>query len=172
LGELATTKVGVKDAFAAMGWELPSGFISNGNKNGGKLVLRGVNECAHTITASHSLVFSDSAGRSVRCVKPVESAVLVGFPQSWRLPSGSKAAQRAAGNAISPSIAKAIAAALVALTDADLAPPPRVAAAESSDGAAGLRAAVDALRELVDEQRVDIDELHRAVRRWKRKLRG
>ena len=87
----------------------------------------------------------------MRCTKPAESAVLVGFPTSWRLPQGSKAAQRAAGNAISPQIAKAIASILME----EITPPPPP---------------VGGLRAEIDEHRAEIDELWREIRCLKRKL--
>ena len=171
LGELAVPKVGVRDAFEAAGWALPSDFISNGNKNGGKLKQRGVNESAHTVTASHSLVFCDGAGRPVRCTKPAESAVLVGFPTSWRLPQGSKAAQRAAGNAISPCLSKVI---VRVLLETPIGPTPLPSTSGGDGGSRTeleeLRATCAKMRAELDELRPDVQGLWAEMRAQKRKL--
>jgi hypothetical protein len=39
---------------------------------------------------------------------PRESATLMGFPQTWRLPKGSRVGQRAVGNALCVAMSKAI----------------------------------------------------------------
>ena len=41
-------------------------------------------------------------------MSPRESAVLMGFPSSWRLPKGSRVGQRAVGNALCIAMSKAI----------------------------------------------------------------
>ena len=141
LGEMAAAEsIGVSRAFELAGWALPAQFTSNGNKYQNKLVVRGVNEPAHTITATHNLVFCDGNGVRVRCVRPAESAILVGLPCSWRLPTRSKAAQRAAGNVISPHMSRAIATACLDATRTD-APD----ASPSSDELERMRMALDDL---------------------------
>jgi len=50
-----------------------------------------------------------------------ESAVLMGFPTSWRLPTGSRAGQTAAGNAMCVPLARCIIEAAIATS---VAPPP------------------------------------------------
>jgi hypothetical protein len=58
---------------------------------------------------------------------PVESALLMGFPASWLLPRGSRAGQRAVGNAMCGQFAQAIVEAATAVafgTPPPLPPPP------------------------------------------------
>ena len=156
LRELAGVEVGIRDAFRTAGMEPPADYCSNGNKSGGKLIARGVGQVAHTITASHHLVFCDARGQAVRCVTPTESAILVGFPASWKLPSGSKIAQRAAGNAISPCLSKAIVRVLLEIPSA---PAPLPTTGGGDGGSCELQ-----------ELRADVQELWAMVRAQKRKL--
>ena len=160
LRELAGAEVGIRDAFRSAGMEPPADYCSNGNKSGGKLIARGVGQVARTITASHHLVFCDAQGHAVRCVTPTESAILVGFPRSWKLPSGSKVAQRAAGNAISPCLSKAIVRVLLEMPTAP-APLPTVGGGDggSSTELGELRADVQELWAVVRAQKRKIDEL-------------
>ena len=164
LGEMMCGKIGVNEAFEKAGWEVPALFTSNGNRSGGKHVLRGVVEPTHTITASHNLVFCNNPSTTLRCVKPCEASVLLGFPTSWRLPAGSKAAQRGVGNAFAPPLAKLIVEILVKMEPLE-APPP----APTVDS--NLRDEVAALRAIVDEQRADLKELFREMKALKKALK-
>ena len=63
---------------------------------------------AFTITASHPLLWCDRDGSTVRCLTVAESALLMGFPPGWQLPSGSRVGLRAVGNAVPPPLAHAV----------------------------------------------------------------
>ena len=56
-----------------------------------------------------------------------DSAVLMGFGSEWRLPVGSRHAQRGVGNALCVAMSKAIVHAAVALRAGSLAAPPPLA---------------------------------------------
>jgi site-specific DNA-cytosine methylase len=158
LRDLAGAETSIRDAFRSAGMAPPANYCSNGNKNGGKLIARGVGQVAHTVTASHHLVFCDAQGQAVRCVTASESAILVGFPASWKLPSGSKVAQRAAGNAISPCLSKVIVRVLLEMPIDAVLPRPT---ASGGDGGS---------RTELEELRADVQELWAMVRAQKRKL--
>ena len=109
LKELPVTRVSVDDAFAAAGLALPARFIkSNTTSRDGAPCVRSTQQPAFTVTASHPLVWCDRAGVTVRCLTVVESAVLMGFPPGWQLPSGARVGMRAVGNAVPPPLAKAV----------------------------------------------------------------
>ena len=86
-----------------------------------------------------------------------DSSVLMGFPSSWRLPKGSRASQRAVGNAVCVALSKAITLAAIAVLNGDAAvvakPPTPIkkrAIAEVSRGEFdALRRRVDTLEERV-----------------------
>ena len=109
LKELPVERVSVRDAFAAAGLPLPAQFLkSNTTNRDGSPCVRSTQQPAFTVTASHPLIWCDRAGVTVRCLTAAESAVLMGFPPGWRLPSGSRAGLRAVGNAVPPPLAKAV----------------------------------------------------------------
>jgi DNA (cytosine-5)-methyltransferase 1 len=103
-------RVSVETAFAEVGRLLPAKHFKSSTKNrGGTPCVRSVQEPAFCVTASHPLTWCAHDGTTVRCFTPAETAVVQGFPSSWRLPSGSRAGIRAVGNAIPPPLAEAIA---------------------------------------------------------------
>ena len=94
-----------KRAFDEAGIAPASDFYRNGNVS---CAPRPISRPGFTVTASHPLVFCRPDRSLVRCMIPAESAALVGFPREWVLPLGVGAAQRAVGNAISPTMSRAI----------------------------------------------------------------
>ena len=102
LKEMPVKRVSVADAFAAAAeLPLPAEFLkSNTSNRDGTPCVRSVQQPSFCVTASHPHVWCDRAGVTVRCLTPSESAVLMGFPRSWRLPLGSRVGMRAVGNAV------------------------------------------------------------------------
>ena len=106
LKETPVRRVTIADAFAIAGLALPATHIkSNTSGRDGAACLRSVQQQAFTITASHPLAWSDANGQTVRCLTVAESALLQGFPPSWKLPKGSRLGIRAIGNAVPPPLA-------------------------------------------------------------------
>ena len=60
----------------------------------------------------------------MRLMTPRESAILMGFPASWRLPLSNRAAQKAVGNGMSVQLSKAIVLAAVAMQNGQAAAVP------------------------------------------------
>lgn len=109
LKEQPVVRVSVGDAFAAAGLALPAQFLkSNTTSRDGAPCVRSTQQPAFTVTASHPLIWCDRAGATVRCLTVAESAVLMGFPPGWKLPSGSRAGMRAVGNSVPPPLAMAV----------------------------------------------------------------
>ena len=77
--------------------------------------MRNVETQSFTVCAGHALTWCDTAGKTVRCMTARESAILMGFPSTWALPHGSRAAQRAVGNAMCVALSKAIMHAAIAV---------------------------------------------------------
>ena len=101
LKEMPVQRVSVADAFAAAELPLPAEFLkSNTSNRDGTPCVRSVQQPSFCVTASHPHVWCDRAGVTVRCLTPSESAVLMGFPRSWRLPLGSRVGMKAVGNAV------------------------------------------------------------------------
>lgn len=118
-------RVSVRDAFSARGLQLPATHFKNQTRNrDGTPCMRSVEEPSFTVTASHALTWCDSSGQTVRVMKARESAVCMGFPTRWRLPCGSRDAQKAVGNALSVEMAKKIIEAAISALSGT--PPPRV----------------------------------------------
>ena len=91
----------VADAFAAAGLPLPAEHLrSNTTNRDGSPCVRGVQQPAFCVTASHPLTWCDPGGATVRCLTVAESACLMGFPPGWKLPLGSRNGLRAVGNAV------------------------------------------------------------------------
>ena len=121
-------RVSVREAFAAVGLQPPAGHFKNQtrSRSGGPCV-RSCEEQSFPVCASHGLTWCNSGGETARVMTARESAVLMGFPMAWRLPQGSRAAQRAVGNALCVAQSRAIAQAAVAThegTPLPAAPPP------------------------------------------------
>ena len=102
-------RLSVRDAFSAHGLELPAPAFKNQTRNrDGTPCRRTVEEQSFTVCASHALTWTDRDGTTTRVMTAAESAALMGFPPSWRLPKGSRAGQKAVGNAMCVAMSKAI----------------------------------------------------------------
>lgn len=102
-------RVSVRGAFEKYGLEVPASHFKNQTRNrDGTACVRSVEEQGFTVCASHALTWCDREGKTVRVMTASESAVLMGFPPEWRLPPGSRNAQRAVGNAMCTHLSRAI----------------------------------------------------------------
>jgi len=109
LRETPVNRLTVAEAFAKAGLPLPATHLrSNTNNRDGTACTRSVQQQSFVTTASHPLTWSDHSGQSVRCANVAETAVLMGFPSSWKLPTGSRLGIHALGNAVPPPMAAAI----------------------------------------------------------------
>ena len=109
-------RVSVRQAFANQGLEVPAPHFKNQTRNrDGTACVRSVEEQSFTVCASHALTWCDREGKTHKVMTARESAVLMGFGPAWRLPRGSRNAQRAVGNALCVAMSKAIVQAAVAL---------------------------------------------------------
>ena len=105
----AARRVSVKEAFENNGLELPATHLKNQTRSrGGGPSIRSVQEQAFTVCASHALTWCDREGKTIKVMSSADSAVLMGFPRSWRLPHGSRVSQRAVGNALCVEMSKSI----------------------------------------------------------------
>ena len=104
----ATRRICVREAFEAAGLPLPATHFRNQSTRGGVPCVRSVENLSFTVCAGHGLTWCDARGVTVRVMTARESAVLMGFPTTWRLPAGSRAAQTAAGNAMCVPLARCI----------------------------------------------------------------
>ena len=102
-------RVSVRDAFSRAGEELPAGYCKNQTRSqSGGPTMRPVETQSFTVCAGHALTWCDAGGSTVRVMTARDSATLMGFPSTWALPKGSRAAQRAVGNAMCVALSKAI----------------------------------------------------------------
>ena len=109
-------RVSVRDAFNRAGEELPAGYCKNQTRSqSGGPTMRPVETQSFTVCAGHALTWCDARGGTVRVMTARDSATLMGFPSTWALPKGSRAAQRAVGNAVCVALSKAIVLAAVAV---------------------------------------------------------
>ena len=112
-------RVSVRDAFAEAGvGELPGPYYKNQTRSStdsGAPTMRSVETQSFTVCAGHGLTWCKADGKTVRVMTARDSAILMGFPMEWRLPHGSRAAQRAVGNAMSVCLSKAIVLAAMAV---------------------------------------------------------
>ena len=160
LKEMPVLRVSVAEALAAAGLPLPAEHLkSNTSNRDGTPCVRSTQQPGFTVTASHPLIWCTRAGATVRCLTVAESAALMGFPPDWKLPLGSRAGLRAAGNAVPPPLAKAVTTCAVAAARSapplarepappEPAPPERERPA--SDELAGLRRKLRRLAKRVD----------------------
>ena len=86
--------------------------------------MRRVETQSFCVCAGHALTWCDADGETVSgddgaCA--VRSTILMGFPLTWTLPKGSRAAQRAVGNAMCVALAKGIVLAAIAVQKGDAA---------------------------------------------------
>jgi len=150
-GMPCSRRVSIRDAFAERGEVPPASYCKNQTRShGGGPTTRSVEVQSFTVCAGHALTWCGSDGQTVRVMTARDSSVLMGFPSSWRLPKGSRASQRAVGNAVCVALSKAITLAAIAVLNGDdaVATPPtpikKRAIAEVSRGE------FDALRRRVD----------------------
>ena len=101
--------VGAKEAFSNAKLEVPVGtlYIKNHRGQGRNTFTRLLDPSA-TITST-ALAFADAQWRTVRMLSPTDSAVLMGFPKDYALPTRQRDAQRAVGNAVPPPFAERVA---------------------------------------------------------------
>ena len=88
--------------------------------------MRPVETQSFTVCAGHALTWCDAVGKTVRVMTARESVHLMGFPSTWALPHGSRAAQRAIGNAMCVALSKAIMRAAIAVQNGDASVPGEV----------------------------------------------
>lgn len=105
----STRRLSVRDAFSNQGLPVPASHFKNQTHGrDGTPCIRSIEEPSFTVCASHALTWCDRSGKTARVMKAHDSAVLMGFAAEWRLPSGSRNAQRAVGNAMCVEMSKAI----------------------------------------------------------------
>ena len=105
----AARRLSVRDAFAAQDRSLPAEHIKNQTRGrDGKPCVRSVEQQSFTVCASHGLTWCDAAGETVKTMSAQDSALLMGFETSWRLPARSRDAQRAVGNAVCVALSEAV----------------------------------------------------------------
>ena len=126
-------RVSVRDAFSRAGEELPAGYCKNQTRSqSGGPTMRTVETQSFTVCAGHALTWCDAEGSTVRVMTARDSATLMGFPSTWALPKGSRAAQRAVGNAVCVALSKAIVLAAVAVQKGEASVPCEAVTAPAS----------------------------------------
>lgn len=119
--------VSIRAAFEKAGTLLPAPRCKNQTKSqAGGPTMRPVETQSFTVCAGHALTWCDAVGKTVRIMTARESAHLMGFPSTWALPHGSRAAQRAIGNAMCVALSKAIMRAAIAVQNGDASVPGEV----------------------------------------------
>ncbi|OUT53840.1 MAG: hypothetical protein CBB71_23800 [Rhodopirellula sp. TMED11] len=109
-------RVSAREAFASRGLAVPATHFKNQTRNrDGTPCVRSVEEQSFTVCASHALTWCDRDGKTHKVMTARDSAVLMGFGSEWRLPAGSRNAQRGVGNALCVAMSKAIVQAAIAL---------------------------------------------------------
>ena len=112
----SSRRVSVREAFASHGLEVPAAYLKNQTRGrDGEPCRRSVEEQSFTICASHALTWANRDGQTVKTMSARDSAVLMGFDAAWRLPKGSRAAQKAVGNAMCVPMSRAIVQAAICL---------------------------------------------------------
>jgi DNA (cytosine-5)-methyltransferase 1 len=126
-------RVSVRDAFSRAGEELPAGYCKNQTRSqSGGPTMRTVETQSFTVCAGHALTWCDAEGSTVRVMTARDSATLMGFPSTWALPKGSRAAQRAVGNAVCVALSKAIVLAAAAVQKGEASVPCEAVTAPAS----------------------------------------
>ena len=119
-GMPCSRRVSIRDAFAERGEVPPASYCKNQTRShGGGPTTRSVEAQSFTVCAGHALTWCHPDGKTVRVMTARDSSVLMGFPSSWRLPKGSRASQRAIGNAVCVALSKAITLAAIAVLNGD-----------------------------------------------------
>jgi site-specific DNA-cytosine methylase len=117
-------RVSVRDAFESAGIEVPAPCYKNQTRSQcGGPTTRSVETQSYTICAGHALTWCEPDGKTVRVMTARESATLMGFPAKWALPHGSRAAQKAVGNAMCVALSRNIVRAAMAVRDGDASVP-------------------------------------------------
>ena len=112
----SSRRVSVREAFASSGLDVPALYVKNQTRGrDGEPCRRSVEEQSFTICASHALTWATRGGETVKTMSARDSAVIMGFDATWRLPKGSRAAQKAVGNAMCVPISRAIVHAAICL---------------------------------------------------------
>jgi len=110
--------------------QLPASYCKNQTRSqSGGPTMRGVETQSFTVCAGHPLTWCDTNGKTVRVMTARDGAILMGFPSTWALPTGSRAAQRAVGNAVCVALSKAIVLAAIAVQKGDASVPGEALAA-------------------------------------------
>ena len=108
-------RVSVREAFGNQGLEVPATHFKNQTRSrDGSVCLRSVEEQSFTVCSSHALTWCNREGETVRVMSARESATLMGFQPTWRIPHGSRNGQRAVGNALCVEMSTAIMQAAIA----------------------------------------------------------
>ena len=114
--------VSVRDAFEKVGKQLPADYCKNQTRSlSGGPTMRRVETQSFTVCAGHALTWCYADGKTVSVMTARDSAILMGFPLTWALPQGCRAAQRAVGNAMCVALSKAIVLAATAVRKGELA---------------------------------------------------
>ena len=109
-------RVSVRDAFVKQGEALPASYYKNQTRShSGAPTMRTIETQSFTVCAGHALTWCHADGKTVHVMTARESAILMGFPLSWRLPKGSRVSQQAVGNAVCVALSKAITLAAIAV---------------------------------------------------------
>jgi site-specific DNA-cytosine methylase len=157
-GTPCSRRVSIRDAFAERGEVTPANYCKNQTRShGGDPTTRTVETTSFTVCASRALTWCHIDGKSVRVMTARDSSVLMGFPPLWRLPKGSRASQRAVGNAVCVALSKAITLAAIAVLNGD------AAVVTPMPQATKKRAIADVSREEYDTLRQRVDELEESV---------
>ena len=104
-----TQRVSVREVFSSE--ELPAKFLKNTTScplGAGARCVRSYEQPSFTVCGARSLSWCDSNGATVRCMRPRELAALQTFPRWWRLPTRSRAAILAVGNAVPAEMAASV----------------------------------------------------------------
>ena len=113
-------RVSIRDAFAERGEVPPASYCKNQTRShSGGPTMKTVEAQSFTVCAGHALTWCHPDGKTVKVMTARDSSVLMGFPPSWRLPKGSRASQRAVGNAVCVALSKAITLAAIAVLNGD-----------------------------------------------------
>ena len=94
--------------------------------------MRPVETQSFTVCAGHALTWCDAEGSTMRVMTARDSATLMGFPATWALPKGSRAAQRAVGNAMCVALSKAIVLSAIAVQKGEASVPGEAVTAPST----------------------------------------
>ena len=125
--------VSIRDAFETAGKELPAAYCKNQTRSqSGGPTMRRVETQSFCVCAGHALTWCDADGKTVSVMTARDSAILMCFPLTWTLPKGSRAAQRAVGNAMCVALSKAIVVSAIAVQKGEASVPGKAVTAPST----------------------------------------